>query len=181
MEYWQILIIILVPLAFLLVVFKIINNKQIEKSKKYRNSNFDDDGVTAFSKRRFLKFPMYFKIILLTVIIFCACLAIYVLISQLEDWPYLLILFGFFGFPALISFVLISLWRVEIYKDSFIYRNYFGKKKEYKYSDLVYLEHPKGLKWYFLKDGKKVFCMLYYIEDGHRLYKAFKKYKIKNK
>ena len=69
-----------------------------------------------------------------------------------------------------------SLWRVDIQDEGFIYRNFWGRKKAYKYEDLEYEMHPRGLKWFFYKDGKKVFCMAYYIEGGDFLEKKYRKY-----
>lgn len=132
-----------------------------------------NDNISKKSK--ILKFPTSYKIIFLLVFVFCLCLAIFTIIFQREDWPYLIILFGFFGVPALVIYICWSLWKVEIHNSYFIYRNYLGINKKYLYSDLEYKEHQKGLKWYFYKDGKKIFCMPYYIKGENKLYKAYKR------
>lgn len=183
MKYWQIVLITFIPLLIVSIIVIILYSKKISNSKNQRDADNNEEVLNSnFSnKSRILKFPAPYKIIFLSVIVFCLCIAIYTVIFQCEDWPYLLILFGFFGIPALIIFVCWSLWKVEIHNSYFIYRNYLGKKKVYRYSDLEYKEHQKGLKWYFYKDGKRVLCMPYYIEGENKLYKAYKKNRLKNK
>ena len=51
----------------------------------------------------------------------------------------------------------------------------------YEYKDLEHRYDGKGLKWYFYKDGKKVFSMPYYIENGNKLERVYKKYQTKNR
>ena len=58
---------------------------------------------------------------------------------------------------------------------------YLGKIKIYEYKDLEHRYDGRGLKWYFYKDRKKVFCMPYYIEDGNKLERVYKKYQTKNR
>lgn len=47
--------------------------------------------------------------------------------------------------------------------------------------ELKFQDDDKGIKWYFYKDGKKVFSMPYYIENGNKLERVYKKYQTKNR
>lgn len=129
-----------------------------------------------------LRFPRVYRIVPFSLFCFTVICSVCILLFQFEEWPYILILIGFFGMPGLIMFIMWSLWKVDIKEESFVYRNFFGKKYEYCYGDLKYQMHPKGLKWYFYKNNKKVFCMAYYIKNEDLLEKTYRKHisKIKN-
>lgn len=73
-------------------------------------------------------------------------------------------------------FILWLIWRVDIKEDGFKYRNYFGKKNEYKYAELEYQLHTKGLKWFFYKNNKKVLYVAYYVNGGDALVRLYHKY-----
>ncbi|MDE5563398.1 MAG: hypothetical protein K2J01_07650 [Clostridiales bacterium] len=126
--------------------------------------------------KRVLKFPRFFRLVPFLLFCFTVICSICILLFQFEEWPYILLLFGVFGLPSLIMFILWSIWRVDIKEDGFIYRNYFGKKNEYKYAELEYQLHPKGLKWYFYKNNKKVLCVAYYVNGGDTLDRLYHKY-----
>lgn len=158
MELFLKLITILAPLM-LVLVFSMLAYK--------KNNN-------KFSLNKTLRIPYLYRILSIAVFVFCFSISLYILIFQFEDWPYIIIL-GFVGVSFLAMYVMCSLWKVKIKDDGFIYINYFGKKVEYKYNELRYEQHPKGLKWFFYKDDKKVLCIAYYIENGDVLYKRYKK------
>ena len=130
---------------------------------------------------KILRLPLFYRLVVLSLSIFCVIISIYLLIFQKEEWPYLIILDVFFALPSMIMFISWSLWKVEIIQDGFIYRNYFGVKHKYNFADLEYIIHPKGAKWYFYKNGKKIICIAYYIENGNMLERAYKKFSQKNK
>ncbi|MBR2023376.1 MAG: hypothetical protein IJ996_02520, partial [Clostridia bacterium] len=88
---------------------------------------------------------------------------------------------GFLILPGLTMFVCWSLWKVEVRRDSFTYRNFMGITKTYYYADLEWDIAHTGLKWWFFKDGKKVFCMAYFIEDENKLRRIYNKYKQKHR
>lgn len=83
--------------------------------------------------------------------------------------------------PFLLMSILWSLWKVEIRDEDFVFRNWFGKKRTYRYEDLELRYHPKGLKWYFYKGDKKVFIMAYYIDGRSLLERRYKKMHKKSK
>ena len=133
------------------------------------------EKAKATGKERILRLPRFYRIASLVIILFpLPLLAVYLLIFQFEDWPYLFIM-GFLELLFIIMFASFSLWQVEVSADGFQYRNWIGKRVEYKYIELEYKAHPRGLKWFFYKDGKKVFCMPYYIENGDILWKLHDK------
>lgn len=131
--------------------------------------------------KQVLRFPKIYRLVFLFLQIFCMIISIYGLIFQIDEWPYLIILDGGFGLPSLIIFTCCTLWKVEILQDGFIYRNFFGIRRKYNFADLEYKVHSKGLKWYFYKNGKKIICISYYIENGNKLEKAYKKFNQSNK
>ncbi|MGN0824033.1 MAG: DUF6560 family protein [Candidatus Coproplasma sp.] len=131
--------------------------------------------------KQILRVPTFYRLVFLFLLIFCIIISIYALIFQIDEWPYLIILDGFFALPSLIFFICWSLWKVEILQDGFIYRNYFGVKRKYNFADLEYKMHSKGAKWYFYKNGKKIICIAYFIENGNTLERAYKKFNQKNK
>ncbi len=76
---------------------------------------------------------------------------------------------------AAIVFIGLSLWKLEIQKDKFIYRNFLGITKTYYYKDV---EFPNGDYGCFL-NGKKVFQMPWYF-NTNLLYRVWKKYRKSN-
>ncbi|MGN0804791.1 MAG: DUF6560 family protein [Candidatus Coproplasma sp.] len=131
--------------------------------------------------KQVLRFPKIYRLVFLFLLIFCIIISIYLLVFQTDEWPYLFILDGLFALPSLIIFICWSLWKVEILQDGFIYRNYFGIKRKYNFAELEYKMHSKGSKWYFYKNGKKIICIAYFIENGNKLERAYKKFNQKNK
>lgn len=133
-----------------------------------------------------LQFPIIYRIGPIFSFVVFTSVGVFYFVSQMvlpsnyEEWPYLILLFLIDCWPG-IMLVCWSLWKVEAGKDGFVYRNYFGIKREYKFSELEYKDTSKGLKWYFLKDGKKVITIAYFIENGDTLYKLYRKYKRKQK
>lgn len=162
MQLYLKLLIILVPITLTLVVPCLV----------YKQDKDTND-------KRVLRIPRFYRVVPFVLFGFTVIGSACILLFQFDEWPYILILLGFFGLPGLIMFILWSIWRVDIKEDGFIYRNFFGRKIEYKYEDLEYQLHPKGLKWYFYKDNKKVFCMAYYIENGDFLEKMYRKHSSK--
>lgn len=143
----------------------------IKRITQKRNQKANDTN----NKTNILRIPSAYRITMLVCSIVSFGVSMLAFIIKGEAWQLGLMFFLIVALFMLILFICWSLWRVEIYKDCFIYRNYLGKRKEYKYSELEYRAHPKGLKWYFYKDGKKVFCMPYYIENENKLVKAYRK------
>lgn len=172
MKYFIRIVIIMIPLLVTTFVLKYTINK------KQRNEVKEEVFRTH---ECVLKMPMLYRVVPCMMIIFAALLSIYVLIAQFEDWPYLIILVVFMGVPGIAMLTCFSLWKVEIDKEKFLYRNFLGGTKIYYYKDLEQQYDGKGIKWYFYKGGKKVFCMPYYIKNGNKLLRVYKKYQIKHR
>ena len=126
-----------------------------------------------------LRIPKNYRTIMLVCFLFWFPIEALCLITSIEDWPFVPIVLFFFQLPCLLAFYLWTMWKVEILKDGFIYRNYFGKKRRYYFSELELCEHPKGLKWFFKKNGKKIICLAYYVEGENTLKKNYRRYKAK--
>lgn len=158
MEFYQRLLISLIPIAVALALSRLVFSKNSSDNKTI------------------LQIPQLYRIVAFIAFCVFTIASICILLFQFEEWPFIILIMGFFGLPSLIMAVMWSLWKVEIKPDGFIYRNFFGRKKEYKFIDLEYQMHPRGLKWYFYKGNKKVFCMPYYIEGGDNLEKRHRSY-----
>ena len=149
-------------------------NRNRSKKQQTESDSFSQEGYI-------LKMPNMYRVVSFLLIVFWLLVTIIILLTQLEDWPYI-IAFGIFsGLPGIIMLICFSLWKVEVQKEKFIYRNFIGKTKVYQYMELKFQVDDKGIKWYFYKDGKKVFSMPYYIENGNKLERVYKKYQTKNR
>lgn len=160
----NIIVFVLLPILLFLMYFFVY-----KYSRKYG---------TKPKNPRVLRFPRFFLVIPIFGFCFCLLYSIYILLFQFEDWPFIILFFGIFGFPGLFAFIAWSVWKVDIKDDGFVYRNFIGRKVEYKYKDLEYKQSKRyrSLKWYFYKGDKKVFCMPPYIDGDNLLYKKYRKY-----
>lgn len=146
--------------------------------KRKRDTKQDE---SEFSEKSYiLKIPVQYRIVPLLLIGLYFFIVIIVLVQK-EDISYIIGGGVLIALPGLIMFICWSLWKVEVRRDEFVYRNFIGRTKKYKYAELEYDIANSGLKWYFYKDGKKVFCMPYYIEDGNKLERVYKRYKRKHR
>lgn len=59
-----------------------------------------------------------------------------------------------FAFVIILIYCVISLWKIEYGGEGFTYRNYFGRKRAYKFNQVEILKI--GNAFYFTKNGKKV-------------------------
>ncbi|WP_438847644.1 hypothetical protein [Anaerocaecibacter muris] len=164
MEYYQILIVTLIPLTIILVLSRL---------------GFKRTSHETCTKR-ILRILKFYRIIPLLVFSFSLIASICIFVFHFDDWPYVFLWLGFLGIPSLILFITWSLWKVEMKSEGFVFRDFSGRKNEYNYRELEYREHPKGLKWYFYKNDRKVICIPYYIEGGDALKKVYQKTEIKN-
>ena len=176
MKYFVRAVIILIPMFIVTFILKYGIKSALNKKKKKKEveETFSEDGYI-------LKMPELYRIVPCIGLIFLIIMSIYTLLAQFEDCPYLIIVWFFFGIPCIIMLICFSVWKVEVRKEEFVYRNFLGKIKIYEYKDLEHRYDGRGLKWYFYKDRKKVFCMPYYIEDGNKLERVYKKYQTKNR
>lgn len=180
MDFYKKLIIILIPMTVILIVIRIVSHKKRQQREGVEEKE-NNNSLEVAKEGSILKIPLGYRMTGLVCFIFFTLVSVALLIFQFEDWPYVILFLVAFALPTFLMFLLWSLWKVEILKDGFRYRNFIGIKREYKFKDLELIQHPKGLKWYFYKDGKKVFCMAYYIENENKLARAYNKYMQKNK
>lgn len=152
--------VILVPMILVLVFTRLAYVKIKDKELK---------------EKSVLRFPLFYRIVPVLWGPWCIIISIYVLLFQSEDWQYIIMIFCVFGLPFSAISIMWSMWKVEMKEDGFTYRNYFGVRREYKYDELEYSDHPKGLKWFFLMNGKKMICIAHYIERGDALRKLYDK------
>ena len=176
MKYFLRAMIILIPMLIVTFILRYGIKYGLNKKKKKKEveETFSEEGYI-------LKMPELYKIVPCIGIIFLVLLSLYILLAQFEDWPLLIVGWFFFGLPSITMLICFSVWKVEVRKEEFVYRNFLGKIKIYEYKDLEHRYDERGLKWYFYKDGKKVFCMPYYIENGNKLERVYKKYQTKNR
>lgn len=176
MKYFVRAVVTLIPMFIVIFILKYSIKYVLNKKKKKEEvgETFSEDGYI-------LKMPELYRIVPCIGIIFLILLSLYILLAQFEDWSCLIIAWFFFGIPSIIIFICFSVWKVEVRKEEFVYRNFIGKIKIYQYKDLEHRYDGRGLKWYFYKDEKKVFCMPYYIENGNKLERVYKKYCSKNR
>ena len=74
--------------------------------------------------------------------------------------------------------ILGSIWKITYGKETFTYRNYFGKRKTYRY-DEVEVRYVSLNKTEYFKDGKKILTVAYYITNESLLEKLIDKAKSK--
>ena len=169
-------ILVFIPMfsvAFILRYF--INKNRIkQRQAETETDDFSQEGYI-------LKMPNMYRVVSSLLIVVWLFVTIIILLTQLEDWPYIIAFGVFSGLPGIIMLICFSLWKVEVQKEKFIYRNFIGKIKVYQYTELEVKYDDKGIKWYFYKDGKKVFSMPYYVENGNKLERVYKKYQTKNR
>ncbi len=151
---------------------------------RYRKNKTDGgqkNEIENDKARYVLRIPIFYRVVPIILVGFICIMTIVFIKQKEEDNGPLIGLWLAFGLPGMIMFTCWSLWKVEIRRDEFVYRNYIGVRKIYRYADLEYNIAKTGLKWYFYKNGKKVFCMPYYIEGGNKLEHIYKKYKSKHR
>lgn len=88
--------------------------------------------------------------------------------------PYAVLLFVF-CLPYVIFLLFRLVWRIEVKEDIFIFRNVFGKKKEYGYEDINIKQTRQGSKIY-LKD-KRIVYISFYCENWFAFETALSFYK----
>ena len=132
----------------------------------------DKGGKTNPKKKNIVRIPFAFRLVMLLVTAFgigCIFLATNEDRKNIFFWLTIAIV-------ILIPFLLFltwTLWKIEFTDEGFTYRNFIGIKKSYKFKDLELREHPKGMKWYFYKGGKKVVCVDCYKENENELMQAY--------
>lgn len=121
-----------------------------------------------------LKMPNIVKNVGIFGTAFLCVLTVYVLLFQFEDLLYVIVFGGMFELLYISLLMLGINWRIEIQQDGFVYRNFWRKKKYYKYSEIE-IRLCSQAKTFLYKDNKKVLTIPYYIEDGDRFIKLISK------
>lgn len=139
MKYFVRAVIILIPMFIVTFILKYGIKSALNKKKKKKEveETFSEDGYI-------LKMPELYRIVPCIGLIFLIIMSIYTLLAQFEDWPYLIIVWFFFGIPCIIMLICFSVWKVEVRKEEFVYRNFLGKIKIYEYKDLEHRYDGRG-------------------------------------
>ena len=173
---WLYLTILGTALCLISVVLRYLRKKKQEPAI---DLEMQDNEISS-TKTLVLRIPKFYRGIALLVPLVCIFLSIWIIIPIISARKELLELMWLvplwmMGAPFVGIFICWSLWKVEASKDGFTYRNWFGKGRVYKFEDLTYKCADSCIKWWFLKDGKKVICLAYYIEGENKLLKRYNK------
>ena len=110
-------ILVFIPMfsvAFILRYF--INKNRIkQRQAETETDDFSQEGYI-------LKMPNMYRVVSSLLIVFWLFVTIIILLTQLEDWPYIIAFGVFSGLPGIIMLICFSLWKVEVQKEKFIYR-----------------------------------------------------------
>ena len=133
----------------------------------------DKGGKTNPKKKNIIRIPFAFRLTMLVCSLGFVTFSILALTVKGEEWQMGVV--GFFLIALIWFFIFLTwtLWKIEFTDEGFTYRNFIGIKKSYKFKDLELREHPKGMKWYFYKGGKKVVCVDCYKENENELMQAY--------
>lgn len=155
-------------------ILRYVQNKKKDKVE-------EEEVDTTSDKTLVLRIPEFYRGVALVVLLLFIAISILIIMpvalgkAEVLELMWLVPLW-MMGLPTAGLFICWSLWKVEAGKDGFTYRNFFGKTKSYKFADLEYKMADSCLKWWFLKDGKKVICLAYFIEGENRLSRRYNKY-----
>lgn len=120
-----------------------------------------------------LRMPSIVRNVGIACLAFLCWVILYILFFQFENCPLIIIYGGLIFFPLSLLMLGIN-WRIEIQQDGFVYRNFWRKKKYYKYSEIE-IRLCSQAKTFLYKDNKKVLTIPYYIEDGDKFIKLISK------
>lgn len=146
-----------------------------------KKGNIEEDEVdTTSDKTLVLRFPEFYRNVALVVLLLFTAISMLIVMPVVQGkaevfelmWLVPLLMFIL---PTAGAFICWSLWKVEAGKDRFTYRNFFGKTRSYKFEELEHDYSDSGLKWWFFKDGKKVLCVAYFIENRNKLLRRYRK------
>ena len=127
---------------------------------------------------KILRPPLLIFLIGLIEYIICNVVILVILFAAFNE-ENLAFAIGFFIFSFLGLWIMLYglNWKIEIKEESFIYRNMFGKKREFKYSEITKLKHIRigGYRIYF---GKKSIAVDYFIKGADNLWDILKVLKL---
>lgn len=167
-----IFIICIVTFEILFILIRLFLDKKLSNNK-----------TKSKGELNVIKQPKAFLFVGVAGLIVFLALAFFVLFapaSMLADFdedmrvPYAILLFVF-CLPYVIFLLFRLIWRIEVKEDSFIFRNVFGKKKEYGYDHISIKQTRQGAKIY-LKD-KRIVSISYFNENWFAFETAFSFYK----
>ena len=150
--------------------------------RKNKKETYDENN----NKVRIVQFYEFYRILLIVGAIFINVIVpifVYMYPYDCKGYEiYVCILIWFpFGFLTLFLAIIWNMWKIEVHKEYFIYRGYFGKKSKHYYSEVILDSHRRGFRRYFKKDGKKI-CSFHPMEcDCDAIIHAYKKYREKEK
>lgn len=121
--------------------------------------------------------PRLYRLLPLILMMVPAFLSIWIILFQWEDWPYFTFLFLPICLICAGVSICFSMWKIEIQKDQFVYRNYFGVTRSFSFEDLEYKFN--GKKYAYMIKNKMVFSMPDWIENGNILKRAYTKHRRK--
>ncbi|MBO5027643.1 MAG: hypothetical protein J6C79_03855 [Clostridia bacterium] len=170
---WVYIIIVGLVMCSVSFILRYVQNKK-------KNKVEEDEIDTTSDKTLVLRFPEFYRGVALVVLLLFIAISILlimpVILGKAEVLELMwLVPFGMIILPAAGLFICWSLWKVEAGKDGFRYRNFFGKTRSYKFEELEHDYADSGLKWWFFKDGKKVLCVAYFIENDSKLIRRYRK------
>lgn len=147
------------------------------------DKKMSNKGPESICESNIIRQPKMFLYVGVPGLIVFFALAFFVLFapsSMIADYdddmraPYA-VLFFIFCLPYLILLLFRFVWRIEAKEESFIFRNVFGKKKEYKYDDINIKSTLQGTKIYI--NDKRILSISYYHENWYALEYRFALYK----
>jgi hypothetical protein len=145
--------------------------------RKNKKETYDENN----NKVRIVQFYEFYRIVLIIgAIIFNVIIQILIYMFPYDCKGYEIYMCLLFwislGFPTLFLAIIWNMWKIEVHKEYFIYRGYFGKKSKHYYSEVILDSHRRGPRWYFKKDGKKI-CSFHPMEvDCSAIVNAYFKY-----
>ena len=147
----------------------VINNKKFSKELKqaYARANMPKEEIYQ-NFGNFVTMPKKLLVliqVLLDTFVLIVCLSVVFLTDYKLEKNFLLakkICFSAIAFMAVVSYFVISwalVWRIEVKENTYVFRNMFFIKREYKFEDLTYRDVSNGVVLY--NKGKRVtYCML---------------------
>ena len=153
--------------------------------KLFIDKKMSSDRTKSIGALNVIRQPKAFLFVGVAGLIVFSALAFFVLFapaSMLADFdedmrvPYAVLLFVF-CLPYVIFLLFRLIWRIEVKEDSFMFRNVFGKKKEYGYDDIVVKQTRQGAKIYL--NDKRIVNISYFFENWFAFETALSFYKSK--
>lgn len=144
----------LLIISLTMIVYENIFLKN-EKVQKTKDNNLKDNV-------KVIKNPTKVRVVMW----FISCFAFifipvmyFALFETARVWLFVILWVLLFCLPSFIFAISWSIWKLEVSKDYFIYRNYFGNTQKYYFKDLKEDINKELTKWYLVKNGKRVICL----------------------